>query len=148
MKGLTRTDAGPTQGSDSRPHAVRFCTHCGALEHEAPQRVCGRCGMGVLLSCMPGLLTRVGAPFLVVRSDLRISAASVGVRALLGDPDELVGEPLLDVVSGDPSLPRWIGRAAMGSKRVVSVALRRDARRINGRVAACGDPPAALLVLE
>jgi hypothetical protein len=52
------------------------------------------------------------------------------------------------VLSGDPSLPRWIARAAMGSKRVVSVALRRGTRRINGRVAACGDPPAALLVLS
>ena len=148
MKGLARTDAGPTQGSDSRPHAVRFCTHCGALEHEAPQRVCGRCGLGVLLSCAPGLLTREGASFLVVTSDLRVSAASVGVKPMLGDPDALIGEPLLDVLSGDPSLPRWIARAAMGSKRVVSVALRRGTRRINGRVAACGDPPAALLVLS
>jgi hypothetical protein len=148
MKGLTRTDAGRTQGSDSRPHAVRFCTHCGALDHEAPQRVCGRCGMGVLLACEPGLLTRPGAAFLVVRSDLRISAASAAVRPLLGDPDELIDEPLLEVLSGDLALPRWIGRAAMGSKRVVSVALRVGTRRVNGRVAACGDPPAALLVLE
>jgi hypothetical protein len=51
------------------------------------------------------------------------------------------------VLSGDPALPRWIVRAAMGSSRVVSVALRVGPRRVNGRVAACGDPPAALLVL-
>ena len=148
MKGLARTDAGPTQGSDSRPHAARFCTHCGAIDHEAPQRVCRGCGLGVVLSCAPGLLTRPGMAFLIVKSDLRISAASEAVRPLLGAPDELTGASLLDVVSGDPGLPRWIGRAAMGSSRVVSVALRLETRRINGRIAACGDPPAALLVLS
>jgi hypothetical protein len=127
---------------------VRFCTHCGALSHDAPERVCGVCGLGVVLSCAPGVLTRPGAAFLVVKSDLRVSAASVGVEPLLGDPDALIGEPLLELLSGDPGLPRWIARAAMGSQRVVSVALRRGARRVNVRIAACGDPPAALLILE
>jgi hypothetical protein len=94
------------------------------------------------------LLPRAGAAFLVVTSDLRISAASAAVEPLLGDPDALVGESVLDVLSADPALPRWIARAAMGSQRVTSVALRRGTRRINGRVAACGDPPAALLVLS
>jgi hypothetical protein len=127
---------------------VRFCTHCGALSADAPQRVCASCGLGVVLSCAPGLLTRPGMAFLVVKSDLRISAASAGVERLLGDPEALVGESVLEVLSGDPSLPRWIARAAMGSQRVTSVALRKDTRRINGRIAACGDPPAALLVLS
>jgi hypothetical protein len=149
MKGLARTDAGPSHGRDSRRLAVRFCTHCGAVQDEAPQRVCGRCGLGVLLYCAPGLLVKpVGASFIVVKRDMRIGAASVGVRPLLGDPEVLVGMPLNEVLSGGPDLPRWIARAAMGSQRVVSVALRRGPRRINGRIAACGDPPAALLVLE
>jgi hypothetical protein len=140
MTRLARTDASPI-------NAVLFCTHCGALPQEA-QRVCAVCGMGVVLSCAPGLLTRPGAAFLVVKSDLRISAASVAVEPLLGDPEALVGTPLLEVLSGDPGLPRRIGRAAMGSRRVESVALRLGPRRVNGRVGACGDPPAALLVLE
>ena len=144
MRGLARTDASPRHGRE----VARFCTHCGALAHESPQRVCATCGLGVVLSCAPGLLLRPGAPFLVVKSDLRVSAASVGVEPLFGPPDALIGQQLLDLVSGDPSLPRWIARAAMGSHRVVSVALRRGARRINAKVAACGDPPAALLVLE
>lgn len=148
MNRLARTDVGHTQGRELRQGAVRFCTHCGAIEDQAPQRVCGRCGLGVLLSCAPGLFTRPRQGFLVVTSDLRISAASVGVRSLLGDPDALTGQPLLDVLSGDPSLQRWVMRAAMGSSRVTSVALRRGARRVNGRIAACGDPPAALLILE
>jgi hypothetical protein len=148
MNGLAGTDAGRQQGRDQRPHAVRFCTHCGVVQDAAPQRVCTHCGLGVMLGCAPGLLTKPGgAAFLVVKSDLRISAASVGVRSLLGDPDALTGQPLADVLSGDPGLPRWIARAAMGSERVVSVALRHGPRRVNGRIAACGDPPAALLIL-
>ena len=138
MNRLARTDASPQ-------HTVHFCTHCGALSSEGERRVCERCGMGVVLSCAPGVLPREGAAFLVVTADLRISAASAAVEQYLGDAVE--GEPLLEVLSGDPALPRWIVRAAMGSSRVVSVALRVGPRRVNGRVAACGDPPAALLVL-
>jgi hypothetical protein len=141
MNPVARKDASPA-------HAVHFCTHCGTLSAETSSRVCTACGLGVVLSCEPGVLTRAGAAFLVVKSDLRISAASAAVEPLLGDPEELVGEPVLDVVSGDPSLARWIARAAMGSSRVTSVALRRGTRRINGRVATCGAPAAALLVLE
>jgi hypothetical protein len=91
------------------------------------------------------LLPKPGAAFLVVTADLRISAASEAAESLLGE--DLVGRPLLDVLSGDPGLARWIVRASMGSGRVVSVALRRGTRRLNGRVAACGQPPAALVVL-
>ena len=141
MNRLARTDASPT-------HAVHFCTHCGTLSNETGVRVCAVCGLGVVLTCEPGILPRAGAAFLVVKSDLRISAASAAVEPLLGDPDALVGEPVLDVLAGDPALPRWIARAAMGSRRVTSVALRRGTRRLNGRVATCGDPAAALLVLE
>jgi hypothetical protein len=139
MNRLARTDASPQ-------HTVHFCTHCGTLSNEGERRVCGRCGMGVVLSCAPGLLPREGSAFLVVKADLRISAASVATQQYVGDG--VVGEPLLDVLSGDPGLPRWIMRASMGSSRVVSVALRVGTRRVNGRVAACGDPPAALLVLS
>jgi hypothetical protein len=141
MNRLARTEASPTL-------SVHFCTHCGTLSHEPRQRVCGSCGLGVVLACAPGVLLRAGAAFLVVKSDLRVSAASVGVERLLGDPDELIGQSLLAVLSGDPALARWIGRAAMGSQRVVSVALRIGARRVTGRIAGCGDPPAALVILE
>ena len=139
MNRLARTDASPTD-------AVHFCTHCGALSGRVPSRVCAECGFGVVLACAPGVLPRAGAAFLVVKSDLRISAASEAAEAFLGEG--VVGQPLLDVLSGDPGLPRWIARAAMGSGRVVSVALRKGPRRINGRIAACGNPPAALIVLQ
>jgi hypothetical protein len=141
MNQLARTDASPK-------HAVHFCTHCAALSSASSTRVCPACGLGVVLGCEAGVLPRAGAAFLIVTSDLRISAASAAVEPVLGDPDALVGEPVLDLLSGDPALARWIARAAMGSRRVTSVALRRGTRRLNGRVATCGDPAAALLVLE
>ena len=137
MSRLARTDASPT-------NAVHFCSHCGAFHGDVP-RVCPACGLGVVLECAPGVLPRPGAAFLVVKSDLRISAASEAAEEFLGD---VTGEPLLDVLSGDPGLPRWISRAAMGSARVVSVALRKGPTRVNARVAACGNPPAALIVLQ
>lgn len=141
MRGLARTEPRPEQG-----HAeVRFCTHCGTLSPEHGRRVCESCGLGVVLACAPGLLTRTDAAFLVVTSDLRISAASAAAERVVG---EVSGEPLLDVFSGDPALPRWIGRAAMGSRRVATVALRCGTRRIDARIGACGDPPAALVVLN
>jgi hypothetical protein len=141
MNRVARTDAGP-KGT------VHFCTHCGTLSNEAAARVCDVCGLGVILSCAPGVLPRSGAAFLVVKLDLRISAASEAVEPLLGDPDELIGEPVLDVLSGDPSLARAIARAALGYRRMTTVALRRGTRRLNGRVATCGGPAAALVVLE
>src|SRR5215210_7587331 len=101
MNRLARTDASPTL-------SVHFCTHCGALTADAPRRVCSACGLGVVLSCAPGVLPRAGAAFLIVKGDLRISAASEAAERMLG---EVVGEPLLDVLAGDPALPRWIGRA-------------------------------------
>lgn len=141
MNRIARKDASPK-------HTVHFCTHCGTLSNETAARVCAVCGLGVVLSCGPGVLPRAGAAFLVVKLDLRISAASEAVEPLLGDPDALIGEALLDVLSGDPSLTRSIARAALGYRRVTGVSLRRGTRRVNGRVASCGPPPAALLVLE
>src|SRR4051812_8447972 len=100
MNRLARTDASPKT-------SVHFCTHCGAVTDDAPRRVCSACGLGVVLACAPGVLPRAGAAFLVVKSNLRISAASVAAEDMLGD---VIGKPVLDVISGDPTLPRWIGR--------------------------------------
>ena len=77
MNRLARTDASPQ-------HTVHFCSHCGALSDEGGRRVCGRCGLGVMLACAPGLLPKPGAAFLVVKADLRISAASLAVGEVLG----------------------------------------------------------------
>jgi PAS domain-containing protein len=146
MRSLARQDTGRLHGRDGRPDATRFCTHCGAVQNDAPQRVCGRCGFGVILTSAREAL---GEAFLVVTLDMRVAAASAAVEKLLGDPDELLGLPLPAVLSGD-DLGRLIGRAALGSRRIVTVTVSAKAtgRRLSARIAWCGQPPAALVVLE
>jgi hypothetical protein len=150
MTSLTRHDAGQTQGRDDRPDAIRFCTHCGAVTDDAPQRVCTSCEWGVVLSCAREAAPRPGAPFLIVTSDLRVSAASATTEPLFGQPDEVVGTSVLDLLRGDVALPRQIARAAMGSRQHVTTWVRTEehGRPHKARIAACGEPPAALIVLS
>ena len=139
-----------THGCAERQDAVRFCTRCGAVTDDVPQRVCESCGLGIVLSCAREMAPRGHAPFLVVTTDLRVSAASAAVEPLFGDPDDLVGTPLLDLIRGDGSLPRQVARAAMGSRKGATAWVRtaEHSRPHKARSAPCGDPPAALVVLS
>jgi len=139
-----------TQGSDQRHDAVRFCTHCGVVTDDAPQRVCRACGLGIVLRCAREAAPRPGAPFLVVTTDLRVTAASAATEPLFGDPDGLVGTPLLDLVRGDGALPRQVARAAMGSRRGATAWVRtaEHGRPHKARIVGCGDPQGALVVLS
>jgi hypothetical protein len=150
MTSLTRHDAGHTQGRDQRPDAIRFCTHCGAVTDDAPQRVCTACEWGVVLSCARDAAPRPGAPFLIVTTDLRVTAASATTESLFGDPDELVGTGVLDLLRGDAALPRQLMRAAMGSTKGTTTWVRTEehGRPHKARIAACGTPPGALIVLS
>ena len=139
-----------TQGREQRHDAVRFCTHCGVVTDDAPQRVCKACGSGVVLRCPREAAPRPGAAFLIVTSDLRVTAASATTEPLFGDPDALVGTALLDLIRGEVALPRQVARAAMGSSRDVTTWVRASehGRPHRARIAGCGDPPAALVVLS
>jgi hypothetical protein len=150
MTSLARYDAGQTHGRDRRPDAIRFCTHCGAVTDAAPQRVCTSCEWGVVLTCARASAPRPGAPFLIVTSDLRVSAASATTEPLFGDPDQVVGTSLLDLIRGDVALPRQVARAAMGSSAQVTTWVRTDehGRPHRTRIAHCESPPAALIVLS
>jgi hypothetical protein len=119
MRSLASRDASHSHGREIRPDAARFCTHCGAVQDDAPQRVCERCGFGIILTAAREVL---GKTFLVVTLDQRISAASAAIEEILGDG--LVGLPLPAVLSGD------------------------DLGRLIARIAWCGQPPAALVVLD
>ena len=150
MTSQTRIDAGLTHGREQRPDAIRFCTHCGAVTDDAPQRVCTACEWGVVLSCAREDAPRPGAPFLIVTTDLRVSAASATTEPLFGVPDELVGTSVLDILHGDSALPRQVMRAAMGSSRGTTTWVRtvEHGRPHKTRIAACSTPPAALIVLS
>src|SRR3954451_23537302 len=108
MTSLTRHDAGHTHGRDQRPDAIRFCTHCGAVTDDAPQRVCTACEWGIVLSCARDAAPRPGPPFLIGTTALRVTAASATTEPLFGDPDELVGTNVLDILRGDQALPRQL----------------------------------------
>src|SRR3954453_324574 len=88
---------GAGRANDER---IRFCTNCGKLfdpetpdtKHPHRERVCPVCGLGVLLSTGADMLERDGEAFLVVRSDLTISAASEAAVDLFdADWDGTVG---------------------------------------------------------
>ena len=137
-----------THGRDQRQDAARFCTHCGVVTDDAPQRVCESCGMGIVLHCARDAAPRPGAAFLVVTTDLRVTAASLSASAVFGaDPN---GQSLLDLVRGDGALPRQVARAAMGSRKATTAWVRtgEHGRPFRARIVACGDPPAALVVLS
>ena len=84
MRHLARVHPSPEQGRSDGEDLTRFCTHCAELfgARSAPAdrpsrgRVCGNCGLGVLLTCSSATLTAPRAAFLVVTADLRVSAAS------------------------------------------------------------------------
>jgi hypothetical protein len=117
---------------------------------DAPQRVCNSCGLGIVLTCAREAAPRPHAPFLVVTTDLRVSAASVAAETLFGDGTDLVGRPLLDLVRSDGGFPRQVARAAMGSTKSATGWVRtgEHGRPHRTRIVACGDPPAALVVLS
>lgn len=139
-----------THGRDLRHDAARFCTHCGVVTDDAPQRVCESCGLGVVLSCAREAAPGPGAPFLIVTTDLRVTGASAAAERFFSGMLELVGQPLLDVVRGDGALPRQVARAAMGSGKAATAWVRTEehGRPVRARIVACGDPPAALVVLS
>ena len=164
MRDLAQVAQARAHGRAQEVELTRFCTHCGTLfdaPKSAPERplkgrVCSRCALGVVLTCSAELLDRGGAAFLVVTSDLRISAASEAADELLGSGDGLYGRPLLSVITspaGVAELARRVVRAAAGDRGVAMVPVEPSAARLPGvvleaRIGGCGDPPAALVVVE
>ena len=164
MRHLARVHPASAHGRAVGEELTRFCTHCAAL-FDAPAatavaphrgRVCSRCGLGVVLTCASATLTSPGAAFLVVTADLRVSAASEAAEELLAVPDGTFGRPLLSLVTspeGVGELARVVVRAASGSFAPATLPVEPAAAAtadigLQARIGACGNPPAALVVLE
>jgi hypothetical protein len=126
------------------------------MERPLRGRVCSRCGLGVVLSCSSDLLDQPGGAFLVVTSDLRVSAASQAAERMLDAGEGLHGRPLLSILTspaGVSELARRVVRAAMGDRtverlRVTPAARRFSGRALEARIGTCSTPPAALVVVE
>jgi PAS domain-containing protein len=141
-----------------------FCGHCGRAPEDdkallGGPRVCSRCNLGLLLEAGVDVAPAPGDPFLVVDAGLRICAVSQGAERMLATSEtEAVNCSVLDLMlpddgamPTDANLPSAITRAARGDgqPRLVTVRLSRTPdERHEVVVAACGPPPAALLVLR
>src|SRR4051794_3289947 len=136
MTALIRIDRSLTPGTASdRQKPIRFCSRCGhpsgqpAKHNERfpRERVCARCGMGLMLTCARDALPGTAAAFLVVTFDLRLSAVSEAGEKIFGPEQSLVRTPLLDLLTsplGDDHLVRYTAQAAQRATEPVVMPVR------------------------
>ncbi len=149
-------------GSAARPGPqVLFCGHCGhPPQTEAPPatRICSRCSLGLLVSAAADVAPGPADPFVLVNSSLSVCAVSREAEALLGTAEtEAVDRHVTDLlvpadveVAGTASLVARIVGAARGEAADARVVVRPAAEfgiRFRAKVAPCGPPRAALVVL-
>jgi hypothetical protein len=166
MTALIRIDRSLTP--DTAPDGqkpIRFCSRCGHPSGEPAkhnerfprERVCTRCGMGLMLTCARDALPGTAAAFLVVTFDLRLSAVSEAGEKIFGAEQSLVRTPLLDVLTsplGDDQLIRYTGQAAQRASEPVVLPVRlassaaAEVGTMAARIATCGPPRAALITVE
>ncbi len=140
-----------------------FCGHCAAKSPggQAPPptaRVCTSCGLGLFLETRADVVPDRDDAFLVVDSGLLVQAVSMEAERLLGvDEEAVVNQPVAQfVVPADAE-----ARGASGFAAAVADVMAEDdpvqayvrpwntfGVRMKARIAACGPPRAALVVLE
>ncbi len=142
---------------------VSFCSHCGTRPPEptlAPAtRVCGACGLGLVLECREDVAPRAGDAFLVLDRSLAVCAMSDAAERLLAasEPD-VVNRHVTDLLMPAGAEQRdgatlsvavaWAARGEGGFRTAVVRPANTFGIRLTARIASCGPPRAALLVLE
>jgi PAS domain-containing protein len=153
------------EGALDRPRDwAWFCGHCAA---PAPAgrppmptaRVCPECGFGVLLEARSDMVPTSRDAYLVIDSSLLVQAMSRSAETLLAVPEELaVTRSFTELIAPADAEARGAGQLAVA----ISEATVRDnvvrhvlvrpwnvfGVRMRARIAPCGPPRAALLVLE
>jgi hypothetical protein len=140
---------------------VTFCSHCGTQPAiERPEsRVCGSCGLGLLLDSSADVAPAAGDAFLVFDRSLAVCAVSAGAEKLLAtcEPDAVnrhITELLVPAdaeAQGPHNLAvavTWAARGDDAMRRVVVRPTNTFGVRITARIASCGPPTAALVVFE
>ena len=141
-----------------------FCGHCAAPSREdhppAPTaRVCRSCGLGIMLETRADIAPSDRDAFLVIDGSLLVQAMSWRAETMLGvTEDSVVNRPVMqllvpaDAEAGGPArFAAALGEAAAGADEPVSAFVRpwnTFGVRLRARVASCGPPRAALVVLE
>ncbi len=149
-------------GYADRQADVHFCGHCATaalVEVADPaSRVCGRCGLGLLIGAQPELAPGAGDPFVLVDSTLSVCGVSAQAEQLLDVSEtRAVNRHLTEFLvpadaeaSGPGDLVNLVVRAARGVGEMHEVVLRPTAEfgiRHWARIGPCGPPRAALIVL-
>jgi hypothetical protein len=121
--------------------------------------VCGSCGLGLLIEAAEDVAPHAGDAFLVLDRALSVCAVSRGAERLLAtcEPD-VVNRHISDLLmpadaeeDGGDSLSVAVAWAARGDGATRTTIVRPANTfgiRLTARIAPCGPPRAALLVLE
>jgi PAS domain-containing protein len=141
-----------------------FCGHCGrspqdeTAEPDVAARVCGKCGLGLMLQAPADSAPGHADPFLVIDGALNICALSRHAERLLEVTEtEAVNRHVAEFLvpadaetsSGESlaSLLSWAARGESPSAQVVIRPTNTFGVRYWARIGPCGPPTAALLVL-
>jgi hypothetical protein len=152
-------------GLDSTAAWLWFCGHCASPSPSgaapAPTaRVCTSCGLGLLLEAREDAVPGSRDAFLVVDSSLLVQAMSREAQSLLGMTEELaIDKPVAELLvpadaesQSRTSFAAAIADAAHGQDPETSRSFVRPWNtfgvRLRARIATCGPPRAALVVLE
>lgn len=142
---------------------VSFCGRCAQQPDPAPvaqpSRVCGHCGLGLVLQAASDIAPGPDEPFLVVDATLSVCAVSAGAEELLGvDETDAVNKHVADyLVPADANAPGpenllallvEVAGGAGGARETVVRPRQEYGVRFTARIGPCGPPHAALLVLS
>jgi PAS domain-containing protein len=151
-------------GLDSSAPWLWFCGHCaapspGGAPPPPTARVCPSCGLGLLLEAREDAVPSSRDAFLVVDSSMLVQAMSREAQALLGVTEELgINKPVAELLvpadteAGRTGFAAAIAQAADGQDPDTARSFVRPWNtfgvRMRARIATCGPPRAALVVLE
>jgi PAS domain-containing protein len=140
-----------------------FCGHCAAPapRGQAPAptaRVCRSCGLGLLLESRQDVVPTDRDAFLVIDTALLIQAMSRRAQTLLAvSEEEAINRPVAELLvpadaeaQGHAGFAAAIAEAARGADDPANVFVRpwnTFGVRMRARIASCGPPRAALVVL-
>lgn len=157
-----RLVSAPTEQEAPAP-SIPFCSHCGArpaaASHSPNSRVCGTCGLGLILESGADIAPKAGDAFLVLDRSLSVCAVSQAAERLLAtsEPDA-VNRHITNLLmpadaeeDGGETLSLAVAWAARGGGATRTTKVRPANTfgiRLTARIGACGPPRAALLVLE
>ncbi|MFZ0039698.1 MAG: hypothetical protein WAK93_00200 [Solirubrobacteraceae bacterium] len=142
-----------------------FCGHCaapspGGAPPPPNARVCTSCGLGLLLEARQDVVPEADDAFLVVDSSMLVQAMSREAQSLLAVTEELaIDKPVAELLvpadaeaQGRTGFAAAIAQAAEGddpdSARSFVRPWNTFGVRLRARIATCGPPRAALIVLE